>query len=472
MSIDMYLSESRGQASSVYSMCRNQRACYQQLNQAIQKFVSAGELKGTAYGNAKQYFVSVLQPLSQGAELLSEMIAEACDNFPKQYVVMVDGSDLKESELEEQIARLNHLIQSLDSIENIVTNTASNPILMSYLLVRNSFLRNAYMKAKYELEQQLNKLKIFDSYSPSIFSEIAELQGFVEDGVKHTKTAWNAATGTFNLSGNLQWVTGISKIKAARKVELEVYLDSPHYGGDQGSPYSSYLKGDYRIADIIRKYYPDMSDKEIEDFLSKLNSEGCGYVALVNTFLNNYSGSELDFERKFGFPLYSVVDGEKVVNFDYLIVDLYASQDNHNKGFWFWEGDVFNPNEDTSNLEGVGTSQNSREYRFENYMDSYGVTVDVVNGEGFFNTKIQATVSNYEKYSAQGDIVISVEPVLLNDENGNGVVDMDGGHAMTVTGATADGMLIVSSWGKKYYLNPADYEGISKRSTFQVIKYA
>lgn len=50
-------------------------------------------------------------------------------------------------------------------------------------------------------------------------------------------------------------------------------------------------------------------------------------------------------------------------------------------------------------------------------------------------------------------VIISTHPVILEDARGR-MVQMDGGHAMTVTGLTDDGRITVSSWGKKYYIDP------------------
>ncbi|MBF2482578.1 hypothetical protein IA817_14915, partial [Listeria seeligeri] len=215
--------------------------------------------------------------------------------------------------------------------------------------------------------------------------------------------------------------------------------------------------GDNRIADIIRQYYPNMSDKEIKQYLQKLDSEGCSYVSLVNTFLDHYNGSEEDFEKTFGFPLYNIVNGEKVINYNYLITDFYASQDNHNsEGFLFWQKDTINENEDISVEEGIGTSKPMRKYRFENYMKDHGV--DVIGGEGFLGlSSINANIENYDKYHDKGAIIISVNPIEMTEVNGEHLIT-EGGHSMTVTGKTSDGKLILSSWGRKYYFDPSDYE--------------
>ena len=42
----------------------------------------------------------------------------------------------------------------------------------------------------------------------------------------------------------------------------------------------------------------------------------------------------------------------------------------------------------------------------------------------------------------------------MRDDSGN-VSTLGGGHFVTITGITDDGRYIVSSWGEKYYINPA-----------------
>ena len=46
--------------------------------------------------------------------------------------------------------------------------------------------------------------------------------------------------------------------------------------------------------------------------------------------------------------------------------------------------------------------------------------------------------------------------VIENNYNEDGSIacEAEGGHAMTVTGVTDDRLLIVSSWGDKYYVDP------------------
>lgn len=282
-----------------------------------------------------------------------------------------------------------------------------------------------------------------------------------------------------------------------------VYSGDGTYGGNQESPYWTYMNGTEeekkQIRDLIHQHYPNMTENEIIVFLLRLYNEGCGYVACINSFLNNYDGTEAEFEATFGFPMYKIVNGEKVLNYDLMIIDFYASQDNHNL-----EGGIFgiggkdkidknedpkimnpdildpkktNPNDiDPEDVGGLGTDSDSREYRFENYMEDHNIKVNVKNGEALGGLvgveNIDASIENYDKYHNQGDIIVSISPVVLEDANGNKWTygDANSGHAVTVTGKTDDGRLIVSSWGQEWYLNPDTYYQ-NGRATFQIIEY-
>jgi hypothetical protein len=132
--------------------------------------------------------------------------------------------------------------------------------------------------------------------------------------------------------------------------------------------------------------------------------------------------------------MYTVVDGVKIPNTDYLFVDLYATTDNHNS---FLGMDIFNPLEDTRLFSG-GTNQEKREHRYTKYLEEHGMSVS-------FENEISVSIENYEKYHNEGDLILSVNPVLFENEQGTQVENIDAGHAVTITGVTEDGRLIVSS---------------------------
>ncbi len=224
------------------------------------------------------------------------------------------------------------------------------------------------------------------------------------------------------------------------EVDSIVFDDDGSYGGDQGSPRKQQGERKQELYDTIRKYYPNMSDKEAADYLKKLNSEGCGYTAVINTIFAAYEGREKEFEKNFGFPMYHNGD----LNYDRLLVDYYAATDNHKKAWW--GGDVIKSSEDESAVKGNGTNADSRKYRTELYLSDKNVDVSITN-----NKKV--TPDNFEKLSEDGYVIVSFHDGNLENEDGS-TAQYIHGHAMTITGVTEDGRYIVSSWGETYYIDP------------------
>ena len=177
-------------------------------------------------------------------------------------------------------------------------------------------------------------------------------------------------------------------------------------------------------------------------------------MALINTIFNQYAGRADEFEKAFGFPMY---DENGELNFDLLLVDFYSAMDNHNS---FLGIDYYDRNEDASAVKGFGTTMESREYRWEKYLHDRGIQTDVHD--------ITVTPDNYNQVAQDGEIIISMSPVVLYDENGKCVFKADAGHAMTITGVTEDGMYKVTSWGKEYYIKP---DGQYDRMNFQQVSY-
>lgn len=97
-----------------------------------------------------------------------------------------------------------------------------------------------------------------------------------------------------------------------------------------------------------------------------------------------------------------------------------------------------------------------------------------------FKNHIDASIENYKEYKKEGEIILSIQPVYMDsvrplgkDNEGNSVWDhvknKDAAHAVTVTGVAKDGRLIVSSWGREYYVDLNDYK--NGGAGFQVVQY-
>lgn len=237
---------------------------------------------------------------------------------------------------------------------------------------------------------------------------------------------------------------------------LEQYDGTGSYGGNQGSPAQNWEA----MAEIVRRYYPNMTDKQIKEYLNTLNHNGCAYTALTNTIFTAFRGRPEDFERTFGFPMYGK-NGD--LNYDAMIVDFYAStgkgQDKPWYLFWmFWED-----NDEYASKHGAGLTNAEMERYWEGYLREHGVGVDV-------SRNLSVTKDNFESLSRNGEIILTMRPLSMyaNPDKSGYHDTRNGGHAVVVTGVTDDGLFIVSSWGDTYYVDPVADAG---KFSYMQVKY-
>ena len=233
----------------------------------------------------------------------------------------------------------------------------------------------------------------------------------------------------------------------AYHVDSIVFDDDGSYGGNQGNMDQVYKWDPIKCWDLLRdlrEYFPNMSVFEAFRYFSRLNSVGCGYVALANTLFMEYANRPQDFERTFGYPMFK--DGD--LNYDRLILDIYATTDKAG----FNDRDDGLPN---------GTVDDSRAHIVEHFLRDKGVDVET-------EANADVTPENFREISENGGyVILGYRHGNMYDENGNRYY-IDGGHAITVTGITEDGRYIVSSWGEKYHINPSD---IGDDDSFMVFNY-
>ena len=236
-----------------------------------------------------------------------------------------------------------------------------------------------------------------------------------------------------------QWIQSVQEYYRNRpdshtvepyEVDNIVFDNKGSYGGNQGS-----LKGrdaekkQWIYNHILKKNNPDLNlnSTQLDEFYKKMNSTGCAYVALLNTVFVHFQGREEDFEKTFGYPMY---DKNGDLNYDALFADIYTTKHNDGKKF---EG--LYPEEGEELIEG--------------FLKDRGVNCDA---------KITDNVSpaNIDTLLYDG------KQVIIHYYDGN-IYPADGGkphpisaHDMVITGVTEDGKYIVSSWGHKYYLDPAE----------------
>ena len=278
------------------------------------------------------------------------------------------------------------------------------------------------------------------------------------------------------------------------------------YGGDQGDMYrqtgryffSRVFSYNKELFEAARSYpqFKNYTNREISDLFGYIASEGCGYVAAVNSIFVHFKDDAERFQKLFGF---SMIGTGGDYNFNRLLLDFHAITDNKifldypygaeslivktllnyrglKKAFLMrfgtsifdekseaaislyaaqaildkYENDsVFTLDEET----GVNPFTLSNRLLF--YLDQHGITSTA-------ECKDQLTISEInQQLAAKKTIIISAHGFsLYSTEEDLATKHPDfidkGGHAMTVVGTTNKDDCIVSSWGKMYYLNLAD----------------
>ena len=272
------------------------------------------------------------------------------------------------------------------------------------------------------------------------------------------------------------------------------------YGGDQGDlahnkngfKFLWWVWGeDKDIYDFVRRQegYENYSETQIHELIDKINVEGCGYVALVNTLFLEFPGSEAEFEKIYGFPMR---DKDGNYNFNRMLIDIYCKtddkdfltedsgknalicdilrdyQDNPAKfeqdyGVKYDPESATIPDEvsnailarydgEVASYKVEGTTVYSQENRLLAYLHEKGVNADV-------NCSSSSTMSiDSVKNTIESGTVVKLslsKGTQFYDENGNVQKTLGGGHAVLITNVTDDGRYVISSWGNQYYVDPS-----------------
>lgn len=246
--------------------------------------------------------------------------------------------------------------------------------------------------------------------------------------------------------------------------------DGMYYGANQQAPdYWQYInENEYNsYLDIVQSYFPNMTREEAQAYLKKLRQESCSYVSMINSIFEYYEGRPEEFEETFGYSMYNE---EGQYNFNSLLVDLYCQEDNHCA---YGNVDAVNLAEDLKWVDydgdgngnwvehGNGVTEENMKYRWEQYCEKHGIDVNYEIG-------LNITPETFADYAQEGMVSISCEGFTLYDSDGKPST-YDFCHCMTITGISENGNYIVSSWGKKYELNPDEITGTT--TVYEVISY-
>ena len=484
------------QSTSAKSVLDEQVKTCQLLIERFNQFCEDDSLKGKGYTSAKQYSKSVYLPLLNGMLIYLETLSQAIFSLHPKYTSEVGNESLDQDILEKQISAYEIIKQVQEAVLSL---PGASKIMSSQTRQSISDSINNLSDQISVIQEKLDKLLAFDSSSSSLFNQLSDLNQAIKEGLTSIQLNKQFQGGVFLLPTNMSWK---KKLESDRKTSsLKTPQQHDHYkgksngiyGGNQSSPLKTFQKGSKeekkQLIDIIQKYHPKLdTNDEIEDFLAKLQDEGCAYVAMTNSIFSRFKGTEEEFQKKFGFSMYIEKDGKKIPNYDAAIVDFYASKDNKERFLWFeWTDDskdkntekdyeMENPNGDYKNRVGYGMTNEDVEKRFESYMEEHNIKVDFiyeqeVGSNAFFKeTKsIAPTVENYNELKKEGEVYLSAKSgsVFYPVDNKENIQELEGGHIVTITGVTNDGRFIVSTWGDQYTIAPEDIEG----GSIQVVKY-
>ena len=104
-----------------------------------------------------------------------------------------------------------------------------------------------------------------------------------------------------------------------------------NFGGSQSSlsRNSSQFIEDPIVLDIVKKYYPDVTEEDLELLFYQMNSGGCGYVAFINSIAKEFEDRPEEFEEKFGYELSTIKQDYATgkyfedYNYEYLFLDYF-----------------------------------------------------------------------------------------------------------------------------------------------------
>ncbi|MBP1045060.1 C39 family peptidase [Enterococcus sp. BWM-S5] len=216
-----------------------------------------------------------------------------------------------------------------------------------------------------------------------------------------------------------------------------------------------YLKLESAKSGFLPSRFPEsLAEDDVQAYLEKLNSEGCGYAAAINIILLKYSGREKEFEEKYGISYY---DKNGNVNFDELLLSFYL-EENDKRNIPFTDAQF--------TLQHPGATGASICSNIEDYTSQYD---EKIIGE---RISITETTSYGQSQNYKSETVVKPEKVQSQLDNGKvitvtclgesmSLLYPDGSsykkqnmHTVTIVGYDENtGKFIVTSWGNQYLLD-------------------
>lgn len=212
----------------------------------------------------------------------------------------------------------------------------------------------------------------------------------------------------------------------------------------------------------------------------------CSYAAAANVIFSSFTGKEAEFEQKFGYPMYRIENGQKVLNSAELLLDLYVfANDTQNGGKFILPDKTLNPNlinQDQTDFDGNYMLDSSRQiylgkdWTIEsnflkskgnyNYICEYSFNYAISN---FSDSEFEASIFTVKSALSLGKKgLLSLAPATASNpinmystnpssysSTSTATWGESGAHAVFITDVGPD-CFYVSSWGQEYTIPFSD----------------
>jgi hypothetical protein len=211
-----------------------------------------------------------------------------------------------------------------------------------------------------------------------------------------------------------------------------------------------------------------MEEKEAIMLLEQIDNTGCcTYVAMTNAILCSFKNNPDDFEKAFGYPMYIELDGQKKLNSQELLLDMYIWINSNKNNI---SSDLFSYDENGKlNIQSFFNDDiytDDQIYIQDGLYDNTDIA-DIMSD--FLNSKsIEISdddFSNYKDFKSNDEIKNYIKDGLRNNEQMIiGFSNVDSSKKVVMTGVNSNRVANVYQWGKdeghEAYITSYDDEGV------------
>lgn len=239
------------------------------------------------------------------------------------------------------------------------------------------------------------------------------------------------------------------QVDVTRIVVMEMLAAKPSYISSFAKEPDEFTRKRARtIINIVRKYYPNATDRDIKNIAYKYSITGCGYMDIANKlcdYFSNLPNGETAFMTTFGFSLFENAESDRVYNFEALALELFLR----------YSRDIMKLKSISALLKKGSGTPSSDNAPIRSLLAEYGIYTDYkitrISRDILREYLIEQAANSSDSYLslASNDFYLHLQS---NSDSPNSDMHYFGMHAMAVCEIDAEN-IYVSSWGKKWSLN-------------------